>query len=75
MLTNLLRAAADYEKLPGLFENMHTMLQVWISTYDDYARENHPLAEMAASWLERLHATRSLLDRISAASNSSGSEA
>ena len=64
MLTNLLRAAADYEQLALLAERLGSFLDSWIGFYAELSGDERPLTPFAAPWLERLRLTQALLARV-----------
>lgn len=66
MLTNLLRAAADYDRVPALFARIESLVARRAASYDKISRELG-LALQVAPWARRLTHTRQLLRRVARA--------
>ncbi len=66
MLTNLLRAAAEYDRLPHLLADLRGLTGEWAAFWGEMATRPG-LAAIAAVWGERLEATQDCLERIAAA--------
>jgi hypothetical protein len=61
MLTNLLRSAAEYDSLPALLAQLQDLTGQWEAAY---AGLPSSMAAIATVWLERIAATRHLLNRL-----------
>ncbi len=64
MLTNLLRTAAQYERLPALLQSLQDELLVWQQSYRALLAEQPLLAPFVQPWLARLRGTEELLNGI-----------
>jgi hypothetical protein len=64
MLANLLRAAADYDRLPALLSDLDKLLLDRQQTFETHITAVSPLDRIAAAWHERIANTRSLLDHM-----------
>ncbi len=70
MLANLLRAAADYDRLDPLLAQLQEIVQAWQSFYKTLAERDVPgLDRMIKVWLERLSLTEWMIDQIQEASD------
>lgn len=67
MLTNLLRTAAQYEKLPELLHAMQTELATWQQQYQTYSSEQPVLAPFVQPWQSRLADSMTFLSAIDVA--------
>ncbi len=71
MLTNLLRAAVEFDRLAPLLALLADDVAAWRAHYGALAGCGvPPLAEVAASWLERLATTAQILERLRTAAAS-----
>lgn len=64
MLTNLLRAAANYDALSALLDDLSTLLEGWRSFYSDYLEAVQPIAAINAVWLQRIEMTQEVIGRV-----------
>jgi hypothetical protein len=67
MLADLLRVAADYERLPDVLDDLGEQVGQWQQAYQAQRAAGHPLAHYAEAWLARLDTTARLLERIRSA--------
>jgi TorA maturation chaperone TorD len=63
MLTYLVQAAADDDRLPCLLESLQALVGAWSSFYTACKEGEPALAQISSVWLERLEGTRVLLGR------------
>ena len=69
MLTNLLRAAADFDRLDLLLTQLQDCVTTWQSFYTTlYERDVPCLDAVAQTWLERLEMTKRMIDQMREAS-------
>ena len=64
MLTNLLRGAAQFDTLPGLFDEIRAFTIGWQETYAASADTMPALAPIVAIWQERISQTSQTLTQI-----------
>ncbi len=64
MLSNLLHSAVDYDHLPVLISDLHAVLDIWQAAYQSFAEKEPAWRPSAQAWMERLQATRTILERV-----------
>ena len=64
MLTNLLRAAAQYEQFPALIAHLDALVQSWITGYQADALAFPPLEGFILPWVNHATITRGMLAEI-----------
>ena len=70
MLTNLLRAAADFDRLDPLLTQVDALATTWQSYYETLAQRDVPgLDGVAQAWLVRLEGTKRLIGEMRKASD------
>jgi hypothetical protein len=74
MLTNLLRAAVEYDGLDSVLEQLIGTVDAWRSYYQSLDADIAPLDEVAAFWQARLDTTEAVIDRIRAAAPAASDE-
>ncbi len=69
LLTNLLRAAAEFTSLPAVVTGLREMVGAFEVAYTRYGAGGAPCAAVAAAWLDRVAACAALLDRLATAAD------
>lgn len=69
MLTNLLRAAAEYDSLAATLDELQKTVQNWQRNFSEMAAPAPSIAAISSVWQTRLTATDALLQRLRASAD------